>query len=85
MSENIKEKFTEVVPNLDAIEDDREMAGLCIDFKNIEALCHMLATYCEAKSDAIHWRKEGKINTAVMLEAKCDRIYKQLPHWAKSW
>lgn len=44
-----------------------------------------LANYAANKAEAIELRREGDIRLALMYEAFCDRIYNELPDWARSW
>ncbi len=44
-----------------------------------------LANYASNKATAMSCRLRGDINTAVMYEDICDRIYARLPDWAKGW
>lgn len=42
-----------------------------------------LKKYARTKARAMKLREAGQISEAVKLENQCDRIYKQLPKWAK--
>lgn len=42
-----------------------------------------LANYAANKSAAMHVRSQGKIQDAMMYEGICERIYAQLPQFAK--
>ena len=42
-----------------------------------------LAKYCDQKRVAIRYRAAGNIKVAQGAEAACERIYKELPEWAK--
>jgi hypothetical protein len=42
-----------------------------------------IANYCWNKLTAMRCRKEGHINRAMMYEEICDKIYKELPEYAK--
>ena len=44
-----------------------------------------LANYASNKSAAMGCRLRGDIAQALMYEAICDRIYNELPDWARSW
>ena len=45
----------------------------------------MLRCYAWNKATAISLRLEGKINGAISYEVICDRIYQELPDYAKGW
>ena len=42
-----------------------------------------LANYAANKATAMRCRLEGNIQTALKYEQICDRIYNELPEWAK--
>lgn len=42
-----------------------------------------LGDYAANKATAMKCRLDGSIQTALMYESIADRIYKQLPEWAK--
>jgi hypothetical protein len=42
-----------------------------------------LANYASNKATAMGCRVRGDIQTALMYEGICDRIYKSLPEWAR--
>lgn len=44
-----------------------------------------LACYASNKATAMSCRLRGDINTAIMYEGICDRIYAALPEWARGW
>jgi len=44
-----------------------------------------LSHYAWNKYTAMRLRLEGHVNIAVTYEAICDRIYRELPEWAKGW
>lgn len=44
-----------------------------------------LRAYAWNKLTAMSCRMEGKIDVALQYEAICDKIYGQLPDWAKGW
>lgn len=45
----------------------------------------MLRNYAWNKATAVSCRLEGNINSALSYEAICDRIYAQLPDYARGW
>jgi hypothetical protein len=61
-------------PNLDDFSNDPE------DFVQSARVLHIMANYLERKSEAIEFRLQGQIESALRLEAECDRIYQTLPH-----
>ena len=63
------------VPNL----DDQ----WAIDLKNVSEVLHSLGSYAELRSQAMWYRENGEIQHALTLEARCDRIYRSIPQWAK--
>lgn len=44
-----------------------------------------LSSYAWNKLTAMRCRGRGEINTALVYERICDRIYSQLPPFAKGW
>lgn len=44
-----------------------------------------LGHYASNKATAMQCRLDGKTDTAIMYEKICDRIYNELPDWAKGW
>jgi hypothetical protein len=44
-----------------------------------------LRNYAWNKATAMACRLEGKIDTAIAYENICDRIYNELPEYAKGW
>lgn len=44
-----------------------------------------LGCYASNKATAMSCRLEGKIDSAIVYENICDRIYNELPSWAKGW
>lgn len=63
------------IPNLDCLSEN--------DLIDLEPVMRELAEYCKYKSAAMRWRKEGYVGQARAYEDTCDRIYKNLPEWAK--
>ena len=45
----------------------------------------MLRCYAWNKATAVSLRIEGKIESAISYENICDRIYDELPDYAKGW
>ena len=45
----------------------------------------MLRCYAWNKATAVSLRLEGRINSAISYENICDRIYAELPEYAKGW
>jgi len=85
MSDTITNQFTELVPNLDAFNDDNDLMNLRREFILIKEAAKELATYCEARQHAIYFRKRGEIQKAIVYEKCCDELYAKLPEIAKSW
>lgn len=44
-----------------------------------------LETYAAKKAAAMRAREEGNIVVALALESACDRVYQELPEWARCW
>lgn len=63
-------------PNLDAIDDYAELTDMMNAFER-------LAAYCRHKAAAIMLRQSGHVDLALKREAYCDRLYGQLPEWAR--
>jgi hypothetical protein len=63
------------VPNLDTAPDGE-----------LNILRHTflaLADYCQFRRIASHHRHKGDIPAAIRAEASADRVYQQLPPWAR--
>ena len=45
----------------------------------------LLGCYASNKATAMTLRLEGKIESAITYENICDRIYQELPEWARGW
>lgn len=75
--------LSELVPNLDSFVLPREAAEQRVLFKQWSKDFAALASYCEAKENAMCARQHGKIELAQKFEAACDAVYAKLPDWAK--
>lgn len=64
-------------PNLDGLTTDPK------DLDNAASVLASLSDYAKTKAKAIRARLVGAIATALLREAECERIYQQLPAWAK--
>jgi hypothetical protein len=63
--------------NLDAIATDgADMFHVCHVLRD-------LAEYARVKSNAMALREKGHIRSAQEAEAHCERIYNELPKWAR--
>lgn len=85
------------VPNLDAMDHDELMLFWSEHHNNNRTKAQALfgnrkgqiramkdlANYASNKATAITCRLEGKIQSALMYENIADRIYNNLPDWAK--
>ena len=85
------------VPNLDAIEDPKELLAFHEKHKGgakfkdlfpnggegVKSATSSLAAYAAIKAEAVKQRKKGKIDKAQINEAICQRTYDALPAWAK--
>jgi hypothetical protein len=63
------------VPSLDGQSED--------DLRVLGAAFSRLADYCDLKRTAMRHRKAGRIERALTFEASADRVYQQLPQWAR--
>ena len=63
------------IPNLDALAPE-ELDAASLTFAE-------LGVYAARKRLAIHARSMGDIAHAQRLERECDRIYTELPAWAR--
>lgn len=63
--------------NLDA-EERETLLAYARGFKQ-------LARYAAWKAAAQKLRLAGDINGALRHESNCDKLYKELPEWAKGW
>jgi hypothetical protein len=80
---NLENALTNELPNLDAIIEPSQVTAMRKEFERFEVIFRLLKQYCQWKEDAMTHRLAGKIVTAKLYELQCDRIYKQLPEWAK--
>jgi len=53
--------------------------------KGIIAAARDFKNYCSNKATAMVFRMDGDIPQALKHEGICDRIYQDLPKWAKGW
>lgn len=77
------DSLSELVPNLDAFCLPREAAEQRALFKQWSSDFAKLASYCEAKENAMCARLNGKIELARKFEAACEVTYAKLPLWAR--
>ena len=70
-------------PNLDACVTVEEMRYARHECAELASGFNLLASYAEAKADAMQCRLDGKIDLALKFEAACDSVYGRLPGWAK--
>jgi hypothetical protein len=68
-------QITFEVPSLDCQWPD--------ELRELGASLEMLANYCRIKAAAMSHREAGRLDIALRLESWCDRIYSQLPEWAR--
>ena len=71
------------LPNLDCYVSPDEAAEAAKEIREVSKGLDLLASYAKVKARAMQFRLDGKINQALVQEQICDRIYKQLPDWAK--
>jgi len=74
MSENV---FDFDIPNLDDVEASPQ------DYREAADVLLILADYLEAKGNARDFRLRGMIDAAQYCEQTANRLYQQLPDWAK--
>ena len=65
------------VPNLDGLSINPA------DLYTAASVFGQLAAYAGHKADAMKHRMAGDIECATAHEKNCDRIYRQLPEWAR--
>lgn len=70
-----KETHEVSIPNLDTMEVE--------ELEEFRLVLSLLQQYVWFKTHAIEERLGGKINLALEHEFDCDRVYKQLPEWAR--
>ena len=68
-------QITFEVPNLDCQFPD--------ELEALAPVLEKLANYSHLKAQAMRHREAGRIDIALRLESWCDRIYSQLPEWAR--
>jgi hypothetical protein len=86
----------DLVPNLDAVPADELMrfwnnyqsgrnatSMFPAKPKGYKSATGDLANYASNKATAMQCRIRGEIDTALMYESICDRIYAKLPEYAK--
>lgn len=69
--------------NVDGCITPEECAELKAEFKHIAATFTDLASYAEAKENAMILRGRGEIEKAQRFEVAADTVYARLPQWAK--
>jgi hypothetical protein len=62
--------------NLDATNNPDDVAAMVPVYRT-------LARYCDHKAVAMVLRKQGRVAEAQPYEALADRVYQQLPQWAR--
>lgn len=70
-------------PNLDGFTDPTDLGRFRGECQMVREAIQNLARYAEAKHDAMQLRTDGKIEDALRLEESADRIFSQLPKWAR--
>jgi hypothetical protein len=75
MDSHVIDEFS--TPNLDCLEPEQ--------LKSLAKVFQTLAHYCVQKSAAIRYRRAGYIDSALRCESNTDKLYKELPNWARSW
>jgi hypothetical protein len=65
------------VPNLDCESINPA------DYEQLAATLSLLADYANHKAGAMKFRLAGHIVAAQRIEASMERIYEQLPEWAR--
>lgn len=61
----------------------RDIVPNGITWKQATKIAKKLAEYALQKSAAMRYRESGKIDPALRHEKECDRIYNELPEWAR--
>lgn len=80
---NLKKVIGEVLPNLDAINDENELLAIKIELREISNGLRLLSSYAEGKGNAVECRKAGKIESVLRFEVACGFVYAKLPSWIK--
>lgn len=80
---NLQNQIAAEIPNLDCCVLPRELAVMRAEFKSMEAGFKLLASYAEAKENAMVSRQYGKIEQAAKFESAAEWVYQQLPEWAR--
>lgn len=65
------------VPNLDCLSVNPN------DLDAMELVFRTLAKYAKAKARAMRRRSAGLVASALVAEHRCERLYNQLPEWAR--
>lgn len=65
------------VPNIDDCSIDPD------DYEALARVFGQLSDYASLKASAMRARLKGDIQFAIRHENGCERIYKQLPEWAR--
>lgn len=64
-------------PNLDDFSIDSA------DFNSAANVFEEYAKYLRLKGSAIEFRRYGHVDDALQLERRADRLYRNLPEWAR--
>ncbi len=83
MPSELQKAIAGAIPNCDAFTDPDDARIQRAEFKHVSQVFKELATYCEAKAEAMGHRKAGRINVAMELEAYAETLFNNLPSWAK--
>jgi hypothetical protein len=75
-------RIGELLPNLDAMDID-DMPVMRQELIVLSVGIRALASYAEAKQEAMVYRLAGNIDLAQRIETHCESLYHKLPDWAK--
>lgn len=72
------------VENLDGVIDPQELRTFADKLRSVSGnAAKATAEYARRKAEAMEDRLLGRIQSALEIEAQCERIYGRLPEWAK--
>ena len=85
----MNDDFKIEIPNLDVLEAKTiyatvsETSEMVSEFLSVATVMLQLANYCRLQESAYRYRIDGPVDKALPLEKEQNKIYDNLPEWAK--
>jgi hypothetical protein len=69
--------------NLDAFISREDLRSIKSQLMDLQGQIQEIANYAEAKANAMELREKGNVKLALVYDAICEKVYFNLPAWAK--